>query len=562
LRREEEQLLARKAENEETIASEISVLEENISYLKKTAANELLEKEETVAELKAQCEKLAAEKIAFEKSSAQEVASLSGQEELLTKQIAEDKAAAAETLAKAESRLAAVQAEIEKNNDSTKEMLSSILLKIEKLEKEKDAQTGETASYMNALQARLLQFADDLLQSEMQAAERVKTVRQTAFSLVATLQGDEEMSDATVTDPNMDQWLATLQQEADQLLAEKTALEKSATGEVAVLRAKITSLEAEKIAIENALARELEALHLEADAMAAQKAAAEMAAEKVLADIAAEVAHLAEEKVATEKRLEEKVSAAKDGVRKLSEEKAAVDKQLEQKSRVLDDRTVAEAIKPEKVTGRESAPVSSPKEVTSVSPPPVLQSPEVAVPDITKASDDSVVSANLIAQNVGDDADPFAFLQQEGAFDFGVQPAFNRKSSGAPVPFAIDKTKTCVSYQHPDDVLEIYKSLNRTRVAREDNTTVTCDAYVFSVKENGVPQIYIAFYLVDSQEVMVYVPEKQPAQDDELSAIMSDGFDFIEIVGFMMDPVELGNDSASRKKKLDKIPVLQRTAST
>ncbi|MGA7828948.1 MAG: hypothetical protein WCA04_14910, partial [Geobacteraceae bacterium] len=230
---------------------------------------------------------------------------------------------------------------------------------------------------------------------------------------------------------------------------------------------------------------------------------------------------------------------------------------LEQQPREREEQAFASSEVHDKASPPQAQPVSAQKKSEPVVSPP-QHSP---APDVSLAAENNVASADShITTASSDEADPFAFLHHEGAFDFGVQPTFGRKSSDTPVPFTLDKSRSIVAYQHPDDVLEIYKSLNRTRVAREDNTTATCDAYVFTVRENGLPQVFIAFYLVDSQEIMIYAPEKQPVQEAELGTIMSDGFDFIEIVGFMMDPVDLGNDPAGRKKKLDKIPVLQRIA--
>lgn len=160
-----------------------------------------------------------------------------------------------------------------------------------------------------------------------------------------------------------------------------------------------------------------------------------------------------------------------------------------------------------------------------------------------------------------DETDPFAFLQSEDSHDFRSQHTYDRKdrkSSSEQATFTIDTSKKCVDYLHPEDVLEIYKSLNRARVAMGDNTTETCDAFVCSLQENGTPHVYIALYLVDRKDILVYVPEQQPANDEDLARVMADGFDFIEIVGFLMDPMDLGHDAESRRKILGKVPVLQR----
>jgi len=553
LRQEEETLLTSKKEGEVAASAEISSLEEELSHLRKAIDSDRADKEKKISGLKAGIEKLSLERISFEENLEQEIDSLSAQEEQLTGQLVIDEAAAAEKLAAAQSRVSTISAEIKKKNDSAKEKLSSISAEIERLEREGDVRANEAAAQMTALKARLLQFADDLLQSEKQIAEKTLAARNTARSLVAALSGDEKEFVENAADPDLKNWVAALQQEAEQLTAEKNALENTSTGEVALLRAKVTSLAAEKLAVEKNLAREMESLHLEAERLVSEKAAAEKAAKSVLGEITADVERLAGEKASAEKLIGERISAAKATALKLIDEKAELEKQEEFTSVPQNEisptnaQIAAELVPPDAALTMETAGSAS------------LSLPTTPLNDVS--IDDDFIDAAVVASNTSkeiDETDPFAFLQKEGAFDFGSQPRLGRKTSGKSVPFAIDKSKMRIGYQHPEDVLEVYKSLNRTRVARDDNTTVTCDAYVFSLREDGMPHVYIAFYLVDSKEVMVYVPEIQPATEEEFAGSMSDGFDFIEIVGFMMDPMDLGHDVETRKKKLSKIPVLQR----
>jgi hypothetical protein len=154
--------------------------------------------------------------------------------------------------------------------------------------------------------------------------------------------------------------------------------------------------------------------------------------------------------------------------------------------------------------------------------------------------------------------DPFAFLNS-GETQLGIGSGFtdtSKGSSGPPVQFIIDRSLKAVEYRTPNDIVEIYQSLNRTRVSMEDNTTVTCDAYLCGVVRDGRNHVYIALNLVDSKGALVYVPEVQPEDSDSYVKILRDGMDFVEIVGFMMDGIDLGGSEAKRVKALDKIPVL------
>jgi hypothetical protein len=124
----------------------------------------------------------------------------------------------------------------------------------------------------------------------------------------------------------------------------------------------------------------------------------------------------------------------------------------------------------------------------------------------------------------------------------------------------MDRAIDAIEYAVPDEIVEVYQSLNRTRVSMDDRTTVTCDAYLCGLRRNGVPRVYIALNLIDSKGVLVYSPEKQPQNEDEFAAIMHGGMEFIEIVGFMMDRIDLGKDADKKEQVLNRVPVLRRVS--
>ena len=92
----------------------------------------------------------------------------------------------------------------------------------------------------------------------------------------------------------------------------------------------------------------------------------------------------------------------------------------------------------------------------------------------------------------------------------------------------------------------------------EDNTTVTCDAYLCGLTKDGRNYVYIVLNLVDTKGVLVYVPEVQPEDSGSYVKTLRDGKDFVEIVGFMMDGMDLGRNENQRGKALDKIPFLHK----
>jgi hypothetical protein len=58
----------------------------------------------------------------------------------------------------------------------------------------------------------------------------------------------------------------------------------------------------------------------------------------------------------------------------------------------------------------------------------------------------------------------------------------------------------------------------------------------------------------------VYVPERQPENPAELSTIIGNAIEYIEAVGFIMDPTLLPTGGQERAAVLDGIPVLSRVS--
>lgn len=152
-----------------------------------------------------------------------------------------------------------------------------------------------------------------------------------------------------------------------------------------------------------------------------------------------------------------------------------------------------------------------------------------------------------------DETDPFAFLKEGASTETGG--GAGAVSSGITGRFAIDRSLKCIAVASSNDVVEIYQSLNRARVAMEDHTTKTCDAFLSVVKDNGRPHVYIALYMVDTKGTLVYVPERQPENENECAKVLDEGMAFIEIVGFMMDRLDLGKDQSARADMVGAIPV-------
>jgi hypothetical protein len=556
LQLQEEEFQAGKKETEATVATEVAALEEQLSRLKVESDVAQADSERKICDLKDRIEKLSAERISSKENAKQQLASLREQDEQLTRQLADAEAAAADEVSTAQLKVTTLRDEVKIHASAAQEKKTAISAEIAALEEQKETLLRKSAEQLFALKGRVLHFTDDLLASEKELVEKTSAARNLARSLLVALNGENVADGERSVDSDLEQKLAALQQEAEKLVVERNAFENATGGELVLLRTKVASLAAEKIASERAVAREKEALQLESERLVAEKVEMEKAAKEELAAIRAEVEQLAVEKAACEKSVADKVSAATAGVHKIAVEKEALER--------------LSAREPATLPGKNSGPVAPPQEIAQPTEAPARVKKE-SLPPVTQpfARQNVVFADSPVDFSPGEEAssaevdetDPFAFLQSEDSHDFRSQHTYDRKdrkSSSEQATFTIDTSKKCVDYLHPEDVLEIYKSLNRARVAMGDNTTETCDAFVFSLQENGTPHVYIALYLVDRKDILVYVPEQQPANDEDLARVMADGFDFIEIVGFLMDPMDLGHDAESRRKILGKVPVLQR----
>jgi hypothetical protein len=69
-------------------------------------------------------------------------------------------------------------------------------------------------------------------------------------------------------------------------------------------------------------------------------------------------------------------------------------------------------------------------------------------------------------------------------------------------------------------------------------------------------RVFVPFLLSESGKVLVYVPERQPENPDELAGYTRDAVEFIEAVGFIMDAVSLEGNSQARSNIINKVPVL------
>jgi len=188
-----------------------------------------------------------------------------------------------------------------------------------------------------------------------------------------------------------------------------------------------------------------------------------------------------------------------------------------------------------------------------------LQEPVEPVPEVSeKVNGAEKRTAELVeaAQTGGAGNAPFPFL---GGPTTDFSPSFGFEGGGQAITFALDNALEYIPFDHQDSIKELHRSLNMARAMFEGHPPQSCAAYLCVIMKDGLDLVYVAFFLAESNRVLVYTPDRQPETPEECRKIIQDGVNFIETVGFMMDRVELDKKEES-VKMLAKIPVFHRVS--
>jgi len=557
LKKDSKRLLAEKEAAETAATAERAALSGSISVLEK----EIRDAAEQAAKLKTQLldetERLKSEKVAAEQNSATETQRLEKELVGLKEAMQASREAGELEIGQLNSDVDAARAEVARLHDELQQLhnttsreLSEINREIERLTLEKESVEKDAAEQLGSATAKAVQLAAELLETEISIVEKTTSARSATRKLLAAVSGDGTAAAPWLEGTDLSERMAKLLKQADRLEEEKAGLEDSSLAELAALKAKVARLESENHAAKRAVNTEREALEAEARSLIFEKEEAERIEAECLAQLAAEVKRLKRESDAAREDASTKMTLLKAQTELLVDVKNTFEK-AEADVHRLAEKGEAKPVEERRVSVAPDTTVVSPQE----KPAGLLNQPAKSVPSPqVKAPEETVGEADKLSE--GDvDNDPFAFLGQGGSMMGNVR-SFGAESSGPPVRFSIDRALQTIELASPEDVLELHQSLNRTRVAMEDNTTVTCDSFLCAVRKDGKPHVYIALYQVDNKSVLVYTPEKQPEDSRELEKVMRDGMDFIEIVGFMMDGVDLGGEAGGRAKILSRIPVL------
>jgi hypothetical protein len=117
-----------------------------------------------------------------------------------------------------------------------------------------------------------------------------------------------------------------------------------------------------------------------------------------------------------------------------------------------------------------------------------------------------------------------------------------------------------ISYHSTNDIVELYGSANVVQAAPEGRRRQECSAYVCVLEQGGKTAIHLAWHLLDSGEILICLPEKQPEGAGSYARALQDAVFYFESIGFMMDRFELSRNSHRQLKALEKIGICKMDA--
>ncbi len=591
LRAEKERLLLEMSRMEDSSSNDIQQLRDEIAHLsaEKGAAEDSLsdvlselrrdverltseldmarvegEKERSVLEDEIRC--LREELAGNEESSKPQISQLSSEKERLSAQVVADREAAESLLSKLAKEVDTLRQEALTFAENAEEEVSSLKSEIQRMSAEQKAVVEKNALELAALEEEKRRLAKEKSEAGSLAAEQLEAARNVAVKL------SEEIAELEAAHADT---LSRLKADSERMIEEKETLERKAAQAVSSAREKIEQLASELLYSGNAIMETISSTHsaiLGRWGLSPENGLSAFSSGRThedKPDIFVPLVKTDELDLGEEDFADLKIMDLLEDVGNEPPERPATHGTptfLASPARSEDADTgkmEMGALAGDEARAREDNGEDSGKsqEIVGLSMDAIESlDAESSMIDVSAADyGGRPAPAGRNEEHEQESSDPFAFLGlEETDAESGFGPVDGTVgSSGPPVRFTINKSLESIEYGAPQDILEMHKSLNRTRVSMEDHTTATCDAYMCVVLKEGRYSVYIAFFLVDSGGIMVFTPDVAQDSTDSYQKILRDGMEFVEIVGFMMDTVDLGKSDAQRRKALAKIPVLR-----
>lgn len=355
--------------------------------------------------------------------------------------------------------------------------------------------------------------------------------------------------------------LESLRNELEQTITEKETLEASLRGELERLGKESAEHGKAHEAREAEFEEQLVKVRLRLSESTEEKKKALEASAAEIASLKEELTHLGAEKDAFAAAVAGKFREAKAAFDRTVETRQALEQELAE-LRVEYEGLLAEHRAPLPKEAPPEEPRIEPEiEQPSIPEPPPGQGPEEAETLEVQQPETLIVptaapSPETAAAGVetDEDLDPFAFMKETG-----VEGLSLASSLLGPLTSFIPAADTdFVEYEDPEEVREIYQSINVVEFNPGGHSPQKCNAYVCVVGSGETPEIYLVWHLLKEEKVLVYVPQQQPSDSASLSKILKDATYYFESIGFMFDQVSLPDDPKKRAKALVKVPALRK----
>lgn len=132
-------------------------------------------------------------------------------------------------------------------------------------------------------------------------------------------------------------------------------------------------------------------------------------------------------------------------------------------------------------------------------------------------------------------------------------PVGDFSGSGRHLSFTIQPGVSSIDIGSTADVREVHRSIGSVPVAPPGYAAEACYAYICSLWGSRNYEVFAALHLTQSNQVLIYAPERQPADANGSAAVVESAVIFLESIGFMMDPLDL--PAGKKEEILAQIPI-------
>jgi hypothetical protein len=124
------------------------------------------------------------------------------------------------------------------------------------------------------------------------------------------------------------------------------------------------------------------------------------------------------------------------------------------------------------------------------------------------------------------------------------------------IEFTPDRSLTGIPCPSSDAIVGLYESCNKVEAAPAGYKIQKSGSWICVVDQNGSQEIYLAWQMLESNQVLVFTPTQQPRDQETFQEALQNALFYFESVGFMMSPTDLSAPHV-RNRALSRLPILE-----